>query len=196
MTADWRPAGPAPPPPPSTGSVRWGARFSPQVLVVVATLAIASRPLKGAIINGVFWWWSDTYRQVEFVMDEAQVNAGYPYIDGHLDGATDVTRITGVMVGGQIAPDGAPEDVFAPGKRVTIWRSPTAPDFGVEGVSVNEFAVSARPVLPGLSTFLAYVAATIVMLWAGLWATMWVGMRWARTYGQIDIRGRGNHSSL
>ena len=30
-----------------------GARFSPQVIVLVATLAFASRPLKGAIIAGV-----------------------------------------------------------------------------------------------------------------------------------------------
>ena len=56
---------------------------SPQVLVLVATLAFASRPLKGAIIAGVFWWWGDTYQQVEFVMDEAQINEGYPFIDGH-----------------------------------------------------------------------------------------------------------------
>lgn len=147
------------------------ARFSPQVLVFVVTLAIASRPLKAAIITGVLWWWGDTYQQVEFVMDEAQVNEGYPYIDGHLDGSTEVTRITGMMVGDGIAPDGAPNDVFAPGKRVLIWRSPTAPDFGVEGASVNEFAVSTRPTLPGLRSVLDYVAMTLVVLGAGWWAT-------------------------
>ncbi len=156
------------------------ARFSPQVLVLVATLAFASRPLKGAIIAGVFWWWGDTYQQVEFVMDEAQINEGYPFIDGHLDGSTEVTRITGMMVGEQVAPDGAPDEVFAPGRRVTIWRSPTAPDFGVEGASVNELAVASRPELPGLGAFLGYVLATLVMLWAGFLATAWAGRRWAR----------------
>ena len=173
----------APPPPAPPEGVRWGARFSPQVLVFVATLAFASRPLKGAIIAGVFWWWGDTYQQVEFVMDEAQVNDGYPFIDGRVEGVPDVTRITGMMVGNAIAPDGAPEEVFAPGKRIRIWRSPTAPDFGVEGASVNELSVAARAELPGLGTFLGYVVATIVMLWAGLWATGWAGRRWARRGG-------------
>ncbi|MBL8138042.1 MAG: hypothetical protein JNL48_15565 [Acidobacteria bacterium] len=175
-------------PDPAPG-LRWGARFSPQVLVLVATLAVASRPLKGAIITGVFWWWGDTYTQEEFVMDEAQVNEGFPFIDGHVEGTTDVTRITGMMVGEAVAPDGAPGEVFAPGRRVRIWRSPSAPDFGVEGASVNEFSVAARPELPGLGAFLGYVAATVVTLWTGFRATAWAGRRWARRWGQIDIRG-------
>ena len=182
--------GPASAPDAAPG-LRWGARFSPQVLVLVATLAVASRPLKGAIITGVFWWWGDTYQQVEFVMDDAQVNEGFPFIDGHVEGTTDVTRITGMMVGEAVAPDGAPGEVFAPGRRVRIWRSPSAPDFGVEGASVNEFSVAARPELPGLGAFLGYVAATIVMLWAGFWATAWAGRRWARRGGQIAIRTHG-----
>ena len=157
-----------------------GARFSPQVIVLVATLAFASRPLKGAIIAGVFWWWGDTYQQVEFVMDDAQVNDGYPFIDGHLDGSTEVTRITGMMVGDAIAPDGAPEEVFAPGRRIRIWRSPTAPDFGVEGASVNELSVAARPELPGLPSFAGYLAATAIFLWAGFKATAYVAARWSR----------------
>jgi hypothetical protein len=177
-------------PEPAPG-VRWGARFSPQVLVLVATLAVASRPLKGAIITGVFWWWGDTYQQVEFVMDDAQINDGAPFIDGHVDGTTDVTRITGMMAGDAVAPDGAPGEVFAPGRRVRIWQSPTAPDFGVEGASVNEFSVAARTELPGLGAFLDYVAATVVTLSAGFWATGWAGRRWARRWGQIDIRGNG-----
>lgn len=193
MSPDAGPAGPEPASP-APGGVRWGARFSPQVIVLVATLAIASRPLKGAIITGVLWWWGDTYQQVEFVMDEAQINEGYPYIDGHLDGSTELTRITGMMVGDAIAPDGAPAEAFAPGKRLMIWHSPSAPDFGVEGASVNRFAVAARPVLPGLAAFLAYVGATVVLLWAGLWATGWAGRRRARRWGQIEIRGSGRRS--
>ncbi len=182
MTAGPATGAPAPPSSASSGGVRWGAHFSPQVLVFVATLAFASRPLKGAIIAGMFWWWGDTYQQVEFVMDEAQVNEGYPFIDGHLDGSTEVTRVTGMMVGDQIAPDGSPQEVFAPGKRITIWRSPSAPDVGVEWTSVNDIPVAARPTLPGLGTLISYVAATIVMVWAGLWATAWAGRRWARRY--------------
>jgi hypothetical protein len=76
---------------------------------------------------------------------------------------------------------------------VWLWRSPTAPDFGVNGESVNEFAVAARPKLPGLGTFLDYVAMTLVTLAGGFWATAWVGNRWARRWGQIQIRGRGSN---
>ena len=56
---------------------------------------------------------------------------------------------------------------------------------------MNEFAVAARPLLPGLGTFVSYVAATVVMLWAGLWATAWAGQRWVRRGVQIEIRGNG-----
>jgi len=169
---------------------RWGAHFSPHLLVFVATLAIASRPLKGAIIAGVFWWWGDTYQQVEFVMHEAQVNDGAPFIDGRVEGVPDTVRITGTMVGEAVAPDGAPGEVFAPGRRIRLWRSPTAPDFGVEGASVNELSVAARAELPGLGTLLAYLAATYVILRAGFWATAWVAARWARRWGEIDTRRR------
>ena len=179
MPAEPATGAPAPPPPAPSGGVRTSTRFSPQVLVFVATLAFASRPLKGAIIAGVFWWWGDTYQQVEFVMDDAQANDGYPFIDGRVEGVADVVRITGMMVGNAIAPDGAPEETFVPGRRIRIWRSPTAPDFGVEGASVNELSVAARPELPGLATFVFYVLATVVFLKAGFWATAYTAARWS-----------------
>lgn len=160
-----------------------GPRLSPQALVLVATLAIASRPLKGAIIAGVFWWWGDTYQQVEFVMDQAQVNEGAPYIDGHLNGESAVTRLTGMMVGERVAPDGAPGEVFAPGKRLLIWQSRAAPDFGEEGASVNRLAVVSRPELPGLAAVLSHLAMTIATLAAGRWAMAWTGRWWARRAG-------------
>ena len=175
----------SPPQPPS--SARFGALFSPQVLVFVFTLAVASRPLKGAIITGVHWWWGDTYQQVELVMDEAQANEGYPYIDGHLDGSTEVIRVVGVMQGGVIAPRAAPAEAFAPGKRIVIWRSTEAPNFTVEGEEVNNYPVAGRPVLPGLRSLLDYVAMVLVVLVAGLAATIWVGNRWARKYGTLPI---------
>ena len=169
---------------------RWGARFSPHLLVFVATLAFASRPLKGAIIAGVFWWWGDTYQQVEFVMHEAQVNDGAPFIDGWVEGVADAVRITGMMVGEAIAPDGAPGEVFAPGRRIRLWRSPTAPDSGEQGASVNEVSVAARPELPGLKTVVAYLAATVVILWAGFWATARLAARRTRRWGAIDMPQR------
>jgi hypothetical protein len=172
---------------PQAPSTRFGARFNPQVLVLVFTLAVASRPLKGAIVAGVHWWWGDTYQQVELVMDEAQPNEGYPYIDGHLDGSTEVIRMVGVMHGDVIAPRAAPAEVFAPGKRILIWRSAEAPNFTVEGEEVNNYPVANRPVLPGLWSFLDGVAMVLVVLVAGFAGMMWVARRWARKYGTLPI---------
>jgi hypothetical protein len=175
---------------PQAPSARFGLRFNPQVLVLVFTLAVASRPLKGAIVSGVHWWWGDTYQQVELVMDEAQPNDGYPYIDGHLDGSIEVIRIVGVMQGDAIAPRAAPADAFAPGRRIVIWRSLEAPNFTVEGEEVNNYPVANRPVLPGLWSVLKYVAMAIVVLVAGFVAMVWVGNRWARKYGTLPINRR------
>ena len=95
-----------------------------------------------------------------------------------------------MVVGDQIAPDGAPEEVFSPGRRIRIWRSPTAPDFGVEEASVNELSVVARPTLPGLGSFLGYVAATLIFV--GRVAGDGLGGRAVDAQcGQIDIRGAG-----
>jgi hypothetical protein len=171
--------------------VRWGVRFSPHVLPLLATVALAWIPFSSAIVSGVFWWWGPTYRQVAFVMEEAQTNAGYPYIDGRVDGDTEVTRITGMMVGDQIAPDGAPAEIFAPGRRILIWQSRSAPDFGVEGRSINDLSVAALPELPGLGSLLDALAMTALIVVSGLGVTVWVFKRFARKWGELDIRGSG-----
>lgn len=101
--------------------VRWGVRFSPHVLPFLATVGLAWIPFSSAIGSAVFWWWGPTYKQVAFVMDEAQVNEGYPYIDGYVDGDTELTRISGTMVGSEVAPEDSPGETFAPGRRILIW---------------------------------------------------------------------------
>src|SRR5512146_851638 len=80
-------------------SLSWGARFSPQVLVVLLTFAAAVPPLKGAIVSGVHWWWDRTYAQVEYVMDEARTNDGSPYIAGHVAGSTEQRNLVGLLQG-------------------------------------------------------------------------------------------------
>jgi hypothetical protein len=171
--------------------LRWGVRFSPHVLPFLATIGLTWIPFSSAIVSGVFWWWGPTYQQVTFVMDEAHANDGYPYIDGRLDGATEVTRISGMMVGDQIAPEDAPGETFVPGRRILIWHSPSAPDFGVEGRSINEFSVAAHPTLPGLGSLLDALAMTALIIVAGLCVTVWVYKRFARRWGELDIRGTG-----
>ena len=177
--------------PADTPQLRWGLRFSPHVIPFLLTVGIAWIPLSSAILNGMFWWWGPTYRQVEFVMEEAQANDGAPYIDGRVTGADDVTRVSGIMVAGQIAPEGAAADIFAPGRRIMIWQSPSAPDIGVADHSVNDFPVAVRPVLPGLGAFLWSLVGFLAVVVVGLWATAWVHQRYARRLGQLDIRGTG-----
>ena len=123
-------------------------------------------------------------------MDEAQPNEGYPYIDGHLDGSDEVIRIVGVMHDNVIAPRATPAEAFAPGKRITIWRSTEAPNFTVEGEEVNNYPVANRPVLPGLWSFLGDLAMVLVTLLAGFAAMVWVAKRWARRYGTLPITTR------
>lgn len=171
--------------------LRWGLRFSPHVIPFLATIGLAWIPFQSAITSGVFWWYGPTYRNVEFVMDEAHANEGSPYIDGHVDGDAEVIRVSGMMVGDQIAPEGAPGETFAPGRRIRLWKSPSAPDFGVEGRSINDLSVAALPKLPGLGAFLDALAKTALVWVAGLWATMWTYKRFSRHYGELRIRGSG-----
>ncbi len=171
--------------------LRWGVRFSPHVVPFLATIGLAWIPFTSAIVSGVFWWWGPTYKQVAFVMEEAHANDGSPYIDGHVEGDPEVTRVSGMMVGDQIAPEDSPTETFAPGRRILIWQSRSAPDFGVEGRSINDFSVAARPTLPGLGSLLDALAMTALVVGAGLWATVWVYHRFSRRWGQLDIRGTG-----
>lgn len=173
-------------------SARWGLRFSPHVIPFLATIGLMWIPLQWAIISGVFWWYGPTYQNVEFVMDEAQVNDGYPYIDGHVEGETEVTRVSGMMVGDQIAPYGAPAETFSAGRRIRLWQSKSAPDFSVEGRSVNELSVAGLPRLPRLGSFLGYLVQMALLARFGLWATVWTYKRFSRNDGDLQIRGSGS----
>ncbi len=170
---------------------RWGLRFSPHVIPFLATIGLAWIPFQSAIVSGVFWWYGPTYRNVEFVMDEAQVNDGYPYIDGHVGDDPEVIRVSGMMVGDLVAPKGSPAETFAPGRVIRLWTSKSAPDFGVEDASVNDVPVAMRPTLPGLGAFLDALAKTAVVWVVGLWATVWTYKRFSRNYGDLQIRGTG-----
>jgi hypothetical protein len=104
-----------------------------------------------------------------------------------------VIRVSGMMVGDQIAPEGAPGETFTPGRRIRLWTSPSAPDFGVEGRSINDLSVAALPKLPGLGAFLDALAKTAVVWVVGLWATAWTYTRFSRNYGDLQIRGAGTN---
>ncbi|HUU33567.1 MAG TPA: hypothetical protein VMW48_05860 [Vicinamibacterales bacterium] len=102
------------------------------------------------------------------------------------DGQTTVSLARGRRDAGDvIAPRTAPTEAFAPGKRITIWHSADAPNFMVHGTELNDYPVVSRPVLPGLWSFLDYVAMTALTLLAGAGATVWVAKRWARARGAL-----------
>ena len=113
------------------------------------TLLAAIPPLRGVIVSGVNVWWDKTYAKVDYVMDEARPNDGFPYIAGHLEGSTEQYNISGVMQGSTVAVKGAPAEAFAPGKRIQIWHSAEAPDFGVFGAEINGVPVASLPERPG-----------------------------------------------
>jgi len=163
----------------------WGVRFSPQVIVFLLTLLAAIPPLKGAIVSGVYWWWNKTYTSVEFVMDEARPNDGWPYIAGHVAGSTDQRNLVGLMRGTTMVVKALPQEIFAPGKRIPIWHSPDAPNFLVFGDEVNDVPVASLPERPGLGSLLAQLAWLLATFVVGFGLTGWVAARWSRTYGNV-----------
>jgi hypothetical protein len=176
--------------PTGAGRLRWGIRFSPHVLVLPLALVAAIPAIRGTIVGFVHWWWDDTYAKVEYVMDEARPNDGYPYIAGHIEGSTEQTNLGGEMRGSTIVVEGLPDEAFAPGKRVMIWHSDAAPNFVVFGEDVNDFPVAARPDRPGLVSMLLHLAWLIGTLIVGLVVMVWVAKRWSGTWGDLAMRSR------
>lgn len=168
--------------------IRFGARVSPHVLVLPLAMVVAIPAMRGAIVSGIHWWWSDTYRQVMFVMDEARPNDGFPYISGHFDNESEPRNMLAVMHGDTMVVQAVPGEAFVPGKRLAVWHSPEAPNFVAFGAEVNDVPVAALPVRPGLPAFLAYLAWLVVTGLLGLGATSWVASRWSRSYGTLPIR--------
>lgn len=161
--------------------VNWGMRFSPHILVLLLTLLASIPPLRGAIVSGVHWWWDKSYAKVDYVMDEAQPNAGYPYIAGHLAGDTEQHHLVGLMKDGRIVVKALPGEAFAPGKHIAIWHSPDAPNFVVFGEEVNDIPVASLPARPGWPMFLAYLAWLVATWVVGIGLMAWVAARWSRT---------------
>jgi hypothetical protein len=173
-----------------TASFRWRVQFSPHVIVFLLTLWAAIPALKGVIISGVFLWWDDSYKMVEFVMDEARPNEGYPYIAGHLEGSTEQRNLIGLMQGTTMVVKAAPQEAFAPGKRIFIWHSETAPSFLVFGGEVNDVPVASLPERPGLFYLLLHLVWLYVTFLVGFRLMAWVAMRWSRSYGNLPARRR------
>lgn len=167
--------------------LRYGARFSPHVLVLPLTLVLAVPPMRGTIVSGVHWWWNESFRRATFVMDEAHPNEGYPYIQGHFEGEVEPHNLVGEQHGNLIGVKALPSVAFAPGKRLEVWTSPDAPNFVAFGQEVNDVPVESLPVRPGLGSFLLYATWLLATGVAGLAATVWVANRFSRSAGTLPI---------
>ncbi len=162
----------------------WGIRFSPQVIPFMLTFVAMFFAFQGAFVSFVHLWYGGSFRQVDFVMDEWQPNAGYPYVAGHLADAADPPpfHLPGAVVDGRRVLQDAPAVPFEAGRVVKVWFSPDAPLTSYNGEGVNAIPVDGLPVRPGWGRLLTSLALTIAAGVAGLVATVWVARRWARRY--------------
>jgi len=154
------------------------------------TLLAAIPPLTGTIVAFVNLWWGKSYTKVDFVMDEARPNDGFPYITGHFDGSTDQRGVAGLMQGTTMVVKGAPLETFEQGKRIQIWHSPEAPNVTVFGAEINDVPVASLPERPGWTSLLLHLAWLYLTLVVGLRATAWVANRWSRTFGNLPMPSR------
>ena len=162
----------------------YGIRISPQVIPFMLTVAAMFFAAQGAFVAFVHLWYGDSYRQVEFVMDEWRPNDGVPYVSGHVAGATEppAFHLPGTDVGGARVLKDAPAIAFEPGRVVRVWYSPDAPLTSYNGESANAVPVDALPERPGWGRLLSSIALTIAVGIAGGFATGWIARRFARQY--------------
>ena len=87
----------------------------------------------------IFWRYGSTYRQVDFVMEVAHENDGWPLARGLLDpgGEEWVLGLRKTPSGYVLERD--PSVAFAPGRRVRVWWSDAAPGRGVREGPFDEY---------------------------------------------------------
>jgi hypothetical protein len=169
--------------PPGEARVAMRFRFNPQVLVILGTALVCFYLLREAIPAWIYWLYRDTYRQVDFVMEEAKANEGYPLIRGHLEPGGEESVLEARAAEGGYALAGVPELVrFEPGRRVRVWSSDAAPVVGFgRGRSTGMMPVSALSHIPGLlpalgwtgAALLSIIAVPLLIVRLGLWTRTW-----------------------
>ena len=164
--------------------LKTGFRFSPHVIVFGLTFVAIFYAAQGAVVGFVHAWWRDTYRQVEFVMDEWRPNEGYPYIAGHITGSQEPSpfHLPGAVVDGKRVAQEAPAIAYEKGTKVPVWWSDQAPTFVYNGEPVNGIPVAARPELYGWGRVFLFGLLTIAVAIGGFVVTVWVAARFSRRY--------------
>jgi hypothetical protein len=174
--------------PPGRTGFFYRIRFHPQVLVFFAAVGLAFLPLREAVGAAVYWWWGPTYRQVDFVMEEAKPNDGVPIIRGHLEPGDEGAVIQATMAGSAFQVAIAPEVGFEPGRRFRVWWSPSAPIVGIGLRSTQYMPVSALPRLPGLGRVAGYLALSVLPFVGFGLVVNWLGLRTRERRGSIEFR--------
>lgn len=150
---------PLPPGTPGRMGLVYRLRFYPQTLVFLAAFWLAFFGLRDAIGAGIYWWWGPTYRQVDFVMEEAAPNDGIPIIRGRLDPGDEGAVLEARLSGAVFTVTADPGVTFEAGRRIRVWWSPEAPIAGLgSGRSTQYMPVSALPRLPGMASLLGNLA--------------------------------------
>jgi hypothetical protein len=163
--------------PPGRTGLWTQVRFHPQVLVWLATWAVAFFAAREAIPAWIYWHYGPTYRQVDFVMGAAEENAGVPLVRGQLEplGEPWVMGLRSTPAGYVLDSD--PAIAHAPGRRIRVWWSDAAPVVGYRGHSTKIMPTSAFPRVPGLLSALAWTGAVLLAFVAGLWVLARLGLR-------------------
>ncbi len=144
-------------------------RFSPQVLVVLALAVPFFYCVREAIGAGIYAWYGATYRQVEFVAEEARPNDGYPYAYGHMEPGEEPMHQPLLPRGEGWVMAEDPTVAFAPGVRVAVWWSPQAPITGYgRGRYTNGMLVARLPTLPGALGAVGWSLAALGVTWLTL----------------------------
>ncbi len=149
-------------------SLRTRLRFSPHVLIVVLAAWPGFYCLREAIGAGIYARYAATYRQVDFVMEEARPNGDAPYAAGHLEpgGLPINAPLAGAAPDWVLAED--PATRFAVGGHVPMWWSPQAPIVGYGRQRYTNGALVARlPTLPGWGVTLGWLAGFLASFWCG-----------------------------
>ena len=141
-------------------------------LKVVAGL-LAWPAIVGAVVATVHVVWSDSFRVVDYTMDEAHANGDAPYVSGR-------RADNGAVVNVAARRDGQAylvgDEAFAAGRTIGLWVSDDAPDIIISGQRTNAVPVASLPKRPGLLAVVANILKRVESTHAEI----------ARLFGKTD----------
>ena len=149
-------------------------RFNPQVLLLVVAGLLAWPAIVGAVVATIHVLWSDSFRVVDYTMEEAHANGDAPYVSGR-------RADNGAAVNVAARRDGPTyvvgDETFAAGKTIGMWVSDAAPDIVISGRRTNAVPVASMPERPGLLAVVANLAWIFAVIAVALRVMRWIVVR-------------------